>query len=576
MFQFHPYFIPVLLSTVISGYIAIYAFRRRTVRGAAAFSLLMFLIFIWSFFYMCELGTPIFAYQVFYLRLQYLAIPFVPLAVLYFVLEYAGYNRLFSTKVTLALLVPMIVAFLLVITNEIHHLFFLQEFMVVVDGIVVRGFIPGPAYVFTTIYRGLLLFAAAAILVQVHLSAEGIQKVQSGILLGALLAPVIIGFLYHMGITPYPFLDFSAIIFPISGLCVMLGLFRYRFFDIVPLPKQTLFSSLSEGIMVLDEKMRIIDLNSSARAVLGEELEADGSVIFDKETFLNGYREHFQAETGISFLAKIRTDGSHRYYAISVTPVTQYRGDPVYRIVVLRDITSEKRYERELEKSRSSLRIANEKISLLNSITRHDILNNITVLSAYADLIGEEIPREGKSGEYLEKMNSAIELITRQIRFTADYQDMGVEDPVWQELAPLIADAKRGLGDLAKDITFKISLPEGIEIYADMLLSKVFYNLFENSIRHGETVTEISVSFGEKPDGSGVVIVADNGAGIPDDIKQQIFSKGFGKNTGLGLFLASEILSITKIGIAETGKEGVGARFEMVVHPKGWRGKRGE
>ena len=575
MFQFHPYFIPVLLSTVISGYIAIYAFRRRTVRGAAAFSLLMFLIFIWSFFYMCELGTPIFAYQVFYLRLQYLAIPFVPLAVLYFVLEYAGYNRLFSTKVTLALLVPMIVAFLLVITNEIHHLFFLQEFMVVVDGIVVRGFIPGPAYVFTTIYRGLLLFAAAAILVQVHLSAEGIQKVQSGILLGALLAPVIIGFLYHMGITPYPFLDFSAIIFPISGLCVMLGLFRYRFFDIVPLPKQTLFSSLSEGIMVLDEKMRIIDLNSSARAVLGEELEADGSVIFDKETFLNGYREHFQAETGISFLAKIRTDGSHRYYAISVTPVTQYRGDPVYRIVVLRDITSEKRYERELEKSRSSLRIANEKISLLNSITRHDILNNITVLSAYADLIGEEIPREGKSGEYLEKMNSAIELITRQIRFTADYQDMGVEDPVWQELAPLIADAKRGLGDLAKDIAFNISLPEGIEIYADMLLSKVFYNLFENSIRHGETVTEISVSFGEKPDGSGVVIVADNGAGIPDDIKQQIFSKGFGKNTGLGLFLASEILSITKIGIFETGKEGEGARFEMVVHPKGWRGKRG-
>lgn len=576
MFQFHPYFIPVLLSTVISGYIAIYAFRRRTVRGAAAFSLLMLLVFIWSFFYMCELGTPVFAQQVFFLRLQYLAIPFVPLAVLYFVLEYAGYNRLFNTKVTIALLIPMVAAFLLVITNDIHHLFFLQDLMVVVDGIVVRGFIPGPAYIFTTIYRGLLLFATAAVLVQVHLSAERIQKVQSGILLGALLAPVIIGFLYHMGITPYPFLDFSAIIFPISGLCVMLGLFRYRFFDVVPLPKHTLFSSLSEGIMVLDEKMRIIDLNSSARAVLGEELEADGSVIFDKETFLNEYREQFQAETGISFLAKVNTDGSHRYYAISVTPVTQYGGDSVYRIVVLRDITSEKRYEKELEKSRSSLRIANEKISLLNSITRHDILNNITVLSAYADLIGEDTPREGKSGEYLEKMNSAIELITRQIRFTADYQDMGVEDPVWQEIAPLVADAKRGLGDMGKDVTFNIVLPEGIEIYADMLLSKVFYNLFENSLRHGETVTEITVLFEEKPDGSGVVIVADDGEGIPDDIKSRIFSKDFGKNTGLGLFLVSEILSITKIGIVETGKEGEGARFEMVVHPKGWKVRRGE
>ncbi|MBN1433094.1 MAG: PAS domain S-box protein [Methanomicrobiaceae archaeon] len=576
MFQFHPYFIPVLLSTVISGYITLYSFQRRKVRGAAAFSLVMFLVFVWSFFYMCELGTSNFALEKFFLRLQYLAIPFVPLAVLYFVLEYGGYNRILNMKVTLALLVPMLIAFILIMTNGFHHLFFLQEYMVVVDGIVVRGFIPGPAYIFTTIYRGFLLFAAATILVQIHLSSEGIQKIQSGILIGALLAPVVVGFLYHMGITPYPFLDFTAIIFPISGLCVMVGLFRYRFFDIVPLPKQVLFSSLSEGIMVLDEKMRIIDINSAARAILGEDLEADGSVIFDKDTFLNKYMERFHAETDLAFLAKIKTDAGERYYAVSVTPVIQYQNDPVYRIVVLRDITAEKRYERELEKSKSSLRIANEKISLLNSITRHDILNNITVLSAYADLIGEQIQEEGKGLEYLGKMNMAIELITRQIRFTADYQDMGVEDPIWQELAPLIADARKSLGDMAKEITFNIDLPEGIEVYADMLLSKVFYNLFENSIRHGETVTEISVSFEEKQDGSGVVIVADNGAGISDEIKKEIFTKGFGKNTGLGLFLVSEILSITKIGIFETGKEGEDARFEMVVHPKGWRVRKGE
>ena len=189
------------------------------------------------------------------------------------------------------------------------------------------------------------------------------------------------------------------------------------------------------------------------------------------------------------------------------------------------------------------------------------------------DVRGDQIPEEGKSRDYLDKMIKAIEQITQQIRFTADYQNMGVDDPIWQNMRRVVREAWESLGSVTSRIEFEVDLPENLEIYADFLLSKVFYNLFENSIRHGERVTKISVSFYTKPDGSGVVIVEDNGVGIPEDTKPRIFSKGFGKNTGLGLFLASEILSITKIGIFETGTEGKGARFEMVVHPNGWRVK---
>jgi signal transduction histidine kinase len=69
--------------------------------------------------------------------------------------------------------------------------------------------------------------------------------------------------------------------------------------------------------------------------------------------------------------------------------------------------------------------------------------------------------------------------------------------------------------------------------------------------------------------GAGLVVVCeDNGAGIATEDKARLFEQGYGKHTGLGLFLSREILSITGITITENGEPGKGARFEMVV-PKG-------
>ncbi len=109
-----------------------------------------------------------------------------------------------------------------------------------------------------------------------------------------------------------------------------------------------------------------------------------------------------------------------------------------------------------------------------------------------------------------------------------------------------------------------------LEIYADLLIEKVFFNLIENALRHGERVTEIHVSY--RRTGKEVVLAfEDNGIGIPGQDKERIFTRGFGKNTGYGLFLAREILAITGITIKETGKVGKGARFEMTISECAYR-----
>ena len=107
-----------------------------------------------------------------------------------------------------------------------------------------------------------------------------------------------------------------------------------------------------------------------------------------------------------------------------------------------------------------------------------------------------------------------------------------------------------------------------LEIYADPLLGKVFYNLIDNALKYGGgKMTSIRITSRETNTGL-CLLFEDDGAGIAVEDKKHLFERGFGKNTGLGLFLSREILSITGITIRETGEPGSGARFEMDV-PKG-------
>jgi K+-sensing histidine kinase KdpD len=111
---------------------------------------------------------------------------------------------------------------------------------------------------------------------------------------------------------------------------------------------------------------------------------------------------------------------------------------------------------------------------------------------------------------------------------------------------------------------------EGLEIFADPMLENVFFTLANNVIRHGGSATEIYLHYHETPEGL-TLFFEDNGTGVPDTMKEKIFTRRFRQQTGMGLFLTQEILSITDIIIKETGTYGKGARFEIRVRNGGYR-----
>ncbi|MEI7650054.1 MAG: ATP-binding protein [Methanomicrobiales archaeon] len=218
------------------------------------------------------------------------------------------------------------------------------------------------------------------------------------------------------------------------------------------------------------------------------------------------------------------------------------------------------------QKVEAALETANQKLSLLSQITRHDISNRVFALLAELDL-AKELAKEPRLTESLLQLERTSMAIQDQIAFTKDYQEIGTQAPSWYLVTPLIRSAADPL--YLPEVNVSVHC-EGVEVFADAMISKVFYNLIHNALRHGEHLTRITFSY--QVSGNDLVIFAeDNGIGIVLKEKENIFRKGFGKDSGLGLFLSREILSITGITIQETGEHGKGARFEIHVPDGDWR-----
>lgn len=214
----------------------------------------------------------------------------------------------------------------------------------------------------------------------------------------------------------------------------------------------------------------------------------------------------------------------------------------------------------DLKTSQNALMLANRKLNLLSTVTRHDILNKISGVHNFLDLMRLKFSDPALS-EYITRLDTTATEVQSLIEKTQVYEDLGSQEPQWQDPDKIVRLLK-----IPESISLTANLG-GWEIFADPMLEKVFFNLLDNSIRHGGHVSRIQVFARASSDGL-TISWEDNGSGIGAGEKEHIFEQGFGKNTGLGLFLVREILSLTKICIKETGEPGKGARFEIVV-PKG-------
>jgi len=302
----------------------------------------------------------------------------------------------------------------------------------------------------------------------------------------------------------------------------------------------------------------IMDTNPKfARMVRYDPAELKGKALADlvpdpaiREAFLSRLRDLkvvVDSELGL-----LSSDGTTRWILIS-----SVRTDENEVVCTVIDITD----RREEQKA---LSLANKKLTLLLDITRHDILNQVTGLCTAAELAKLRTTDPGML-QFIGQEEIAAQNIQRQIEFAKNYEGIGARSPQWQNTGIQVKALGVAASGPAIDVPAEL---DTLEIYADPMLHKVFENLIDNTLRHGERARRIRFSVDRDRGDDIALVYEDDGIGIPETDKERIFTKGFGKHTGLGLFLSREILAITGLVLKETGAPGKGARFEIRV-PKG-------
>jgi signal transduction histidine kinase len=226
-----------------------------------------------------------------------------------------------------------------------------------------------------------------------------------------------------------------------------------------------------------------------------------------------------------------------------------------------REIAEHRRVRMELE-------LTNRKLNILSNITRHDIRNQLMALDTYISLSRDATGNPALLETYLQKKEKILSTIVNQINFTGEYENLGIKEPVWNSLQIIIAAAHADLP--FKDVQL-VTESIDTDIYADLLFSRVFYNLIDNALSYGgEKLSVVRITSHEEGEEL-IITVEDDGYGIAPKDKAKLFSWGFGKNTGLGLHLSREILSLTGISIIEDSEPGSGARFRIRVPRHAYR-----
>jgi len=327
-----------------------------------------------------------------------------------------------------------------------------------------------------------------------------------------------------------------------------------------------LFDTADHGILIIEsDSKKIIDANSFMINLTGYPHE----FLLGKNLGEIGFFREKPAEE--QFFAELVKTGYILYNDIPleikdgriidvefVSEMYTFNDEPVIQCSVY-DISGRK----QLENARV---LARKNLNMFSSMTRHDILNQLMVVSGSLELASYGL-QEPELLQHLTRAQTAAKNIQRQITFSREYDNLGATAPTWQRVSEVI---HRAFFEVQAD-AITLDMPQDpLEVLADPLFERVFFHLFSYAHKYGEKVSRIVISFQYTTAGL-ILTVADNGIGISPDDKTHLFTRSSGNEKAQGLFLAQKILEITGLTIRENGEYKKGTRFEIIIPTDGFR-----
>jgi len=340
-----------------------------------------------------------------------------------------------------------------------------------------------------------------------------------------------------------------------------------------------LLNAVGQAIVATDLKGNITYWNRAAEQLYGwQEAEVIGRNIVDvtpaetSQEQARGIMNRLIAGESWSgeFLAK-RRDGTAFPAIVTDAPITNDKGEVIGIIGVSTDISEQKWMQEVFNDAIAKVAELNEKLQVVESLTRHDIRNKLSALNGRIFLLKKRLGANPEALPHLKEMELISQQMLRILEFEKCYVQVGSEELENVDVERYFSEAAMLFSDLkgAKII----NECRGLTVLADSLLRQLFYNLIDNTLKYGREVGRIRVHF--KEEGNQLkLIYQDDGVGIPDDVKSRLFQEGYGQGTGYGLYLIKRICEAYGWTIQETGEKGQGAQFTMTIPKNATDGKR--
>jgi PAS domain-containing protein len=362
-----PYAIALFAASAVSALVAVLAWNRRSIAGGGFFALMMCAVLIWSLATGLEAGSVGLAEKLLFSQVGYIGTTTTAPFFFLFVLRYR--NREFRVRAVwvIALMAVPLVTLALAFTNPLHGLVWSSIVTDPRPGANMAIYSHGPWYWVALAYYFTLVFFGAITLGRAVLRTAQLYVSQTVVLLAGLVVPWIGALIYLLPINPFPGLDLVCIGFAFTGVLLLFGMTRYRLFDLVPVARDIVVEKMSDGLVVLDAADRILDVNASARAMLGL---APSVVGMPAREALGALGERL-AEIGGSPDARVEIalpGEGPRSFDLRVSPLVDRLRKSAGRLLLIRDVTERRKIELEREELIGELREALADIRTLRGL----------------------------------------------------------------------------------------------------------------------------------------------------------------------------------------------------------------
>jgi signal transduction histidine kinase len=569
----------LFVSAALAIWVAMLVQRRPHARAAGPFLWLVAAIAWWCVSGAGHALAASTAVKVIWAKVQYVGIASIGPLWLLFSTAYSG-TQWFGGKRRLAALwaIPVLTV-LAAATNEWHRALW-PSVSVSAAGIATYthgwGFWAAAAFNYLSVLTGTVLVARSL------RRSPPPFRAQFHVLMAAALLPLSGNVVYITGHS-IPGLDPTPLAFVASSLLFTWALFRHHLFELVPVAREMVVDSLSDAVIVLDTSRRVLDMNAAARELAPVVRDWMGQPVEDVLPFLQDHAIDLQPQA--SSTLTVSEDSGQVYYDLRVMPVYTRASELKAWVLLLRDITEQRRAaaEHEALAARVQEQQQRESLSVLAGGLAHDFNNLLAGIVGNADLLSLKLAPSSEMGTNVGAIllgaQRAADLVDKMLAYAGERHGsmsrLDLDDLVRDLLELLRASA-------ARHCTLHY---EGTPAFIDAdatQIRQVVMNLVINAaeaveegvglvrIRIGierlsaRQLSEMDAAPGAAPGTFAYFEVRDNGHGMDKDMMQRIFQPFFTtKHSGHGLGLAAVqgIVRGHRGALRVDSTPGFGARF---------------